>query len=112
MADMQQVLEKLVERTKENRVPWSKGHLSNSYHVTLGSLVLMIVGARKEIDGTIYLSVRDKSGESVGRAFYSPEEPEVNSELVVLLEGAQRIADDDPRLDELLDALDAVPPAS
>ena len=112
MADMKQVLRKLVERTKQNRVPWSKGNLSDTYNVSVGSLTVLIMGGRRGISGTIYLSVNDHTGESVDRVFYNPEEPELNPELVALLEGARRIADDDPRLDELLDALDAVPPVS
>ncbi len=112
MADMSQVLEKLVERTKQDRVPWSKGNLSDTYHVSVGNLTVMIMGGRRGLGGAIYLTVNDNMGESVGRVFYSPEEPELNSELVALLQGAKRIADDDPRLDELLDALDAVPPVS
>ena len=112
MADMKQVLEKLAERTDENRVPWRKGDLSDTFEVSLGNLTIIILGHNKGIDGTIFLHVRDNRNETVGRAFYNPQEPGVNSELVSLLEGAQRIAADDPRLDRLLEALDAAPPVS
>lgn len=112
MADMNQVLKKLVERTRQDRVPWRKGSLSDTYSASVGSLTVIIMVERGGPGGTIYLSVRDKKGEPVGGVFYNPEQPASNSELVALLEGAKRIADDDPRLDELIDALDAVPPVS
>jgi hypothetical protein len=112
MADMKQVLEKLAERTEESRVPWRKGDLSDTFEVSLGDLTVIILGSNKGLDGTIFLHVRDKRNETVGRAYYNPQEPEINSELVSLFERAQRIATDDPRLDDLLKALDAAPPVS
>ena len=112
MADMTQVLARLEERTSQNRVPWRKGNTSDTYEAELGTLKLFVLGPRRGNESTIYLIIRDEKGNSIGDALYLPSDPSLNSNLVSILAGARKIASDDPRLDEVLDALDTVPPVS
>ena len=110
MADMGQVLSKLVERTRQNRIPWSKGSTSDEYRASVGNLTFAILGPRKGTEGSVYLEIKNHKEEIVGNAIYVPHIPGVNYELVSIFDAARDIASDDPRLDEVLDALDAVPP--
>ena len=114
MAEMSQVLTKLAERTSQNRVLWREGEVSDTFSAVLGKMSLQLMGPRKGADGIILLRIQGRREgrreETIGSAIYDPEEPNVNSELVSILEEARRIASDDPRLDEVLEALDAAPP--
>lgn len=117
MAEMKQVLSKLAERTEQNRIPWRKGEMSGTYEVTLGNLTLQIMGPGNGMEGandTLFLYIKTKGhrGAPIGSAMYLSKEPDVNSELISVWENATRIAADDPRLDEVLEALDEVPPGA
>ena len=117
MADMNQVLAKLVERTAEKRVPWKRSSQSGMVRASVGNLIVYITGNAGEgnsvgLGQTLVLSVMDSRGEAIGTVVHIPNSPRVNLELMSLYEQAKAIAADDPRLDELLDALDAVPPVS
>ena len=112
MADMKEVLTKLAERTKESRVAWQKTSQSDVLRATVGSLSIYIVGDNRGSGSTVLLNVVDSRGETISTALHDPSNPHVNSELIPLYEDAMKVASDDPRLDELLNALDAVPPAS
>ena len=57
----------------------------------------------------VYLHIAGNRGETIGGAFFTPEEPDENAELVSILNEARKLASDDPRLDQLLEALDAAP---
>ncbi len=112
MADMNQVLQKLVERTKEKRVAWRNSSQSGAFRASIGHLTIYIIGYQTTMGEAIYLSVMDRNGQTVGSEFYESSKPRPNSDLVSLYEEAKRIATDDPRLDELLEALDAAPTIS
>lgn len=112
MAEMKQVLSKLAERTIENRVPWRNSELSGSFQASFGNLTVFVIGSRNGATKNVLLSVQDKRGETIGRMSYSSTYPDENSELESLYDLAQRVASDDPRLDVLIDALDATPPVS
>ena len=112
MADMKQVLGKLVQRTKEKRVAWRKSSQSGVFRASVGHLTIHIM--RYQIIGgeAVYISVMDGNGQSISSEFYESGNPRGNEELLSLYEEAKRIATDDPRLDELLEALDAAPTVS
>ena len=109
MADMNQVLAKLSERTVEHRVPWGRSELSGTFQASFGDLTVYITGNRNGADRSVHLSVQDKRGTTIGSVFYSPKHPDENRDLLYLYKQATEIASDDPRLDELIDALDAAP---
>lgn len=110
MADMKQVLSKLSERTIEHRVPWGKSEFSGTFQASFGNLTVFVTGSRNGADRSVHLSVQDKRGSTIGSVFYSSRYPDENRDLLYLYEQATKIASDDPRLDELIDALDAEPP--
>ena len=113
MAEMKEVISKLAERTEQKRVPWRKDDLtSDTFKASFGKMTLTILGGGTREPGKIYLHIAGNRGETIGGAFFVPEEPELNSELVPILEEARKISSDDPRLDELLAALDAAPPVA
>ena len=117
MADMNQVLAKLVERTAENRVPWERSSQPGMFRASVGNLIVYITGNTGEGNSVgllqhLVLSVMDSRGGAIGSVVHSPNSNRVNAELISLYEQAKAVAADDPRLDELIDALDAVPPAT
>ena len=113
MADMKQVISKLNERTEEKRIPWRQTFLPDSFQVSLGNQLITITRNRRGTTSTISLSISGNLGETIGNAVYDSADPGSNQELFSLFEAAKRyVTAPDARLDELMDALDAVPPVS
>jgi hypothetical protein len=112
MADMNQVLAKLVERTAEKRVSWRRASEPGMLRAPIGDSIVYITVSNAGQTQVIALSVMDSRGETIGSVVHFPDSPNTNQELLSLYEDAKRIAADDPRLDELLEALDAAPPVS
>ena len=75
-------------------------------------MTVLIVGNRNGQERDVHLSVKDKRGDTVGSILYNANRPNENPKLAALYGLAERTASDDPRLDELLEALDADPPVS
>ena len=110
MADMNQVLSKLALRSAQGRVPWNNSELSDTFQASFETLTVFIAGSRNGTTRFVHLSVQDKRGETIGRMSYTSSYPDENPELASLYEDAKRIASEDPRLDELINALDAAAP--
>lgn len=112
MADMKQVVAKLVERTAEGRVPWERASQPGMIRATVGDLLVYIT-ASDDADGRrIFLNVMDSKGESIGSVIYLPDRSDDNQELISLYDNVTKFLTDDPRLDHLLEALDAAPRVS
>ena len=79
------------------------------FRASVGHLTIHLIGYQTLTGEAVYLSVMDGNGQKVGSEFYDSGSPRTNKELLSLYEEAKRIATDDPRLDELLEALDAAP---
>lgn len=112
MADMNQVLAKLVERTAENRVPWSKSFQPGMMRADFGNLSVHIAEGGEESERYVILTVIDRRGEIVGTLSHIPNSPNFNPSLITLFDDVTGIVAEDPRLDDLIEALDAVPPIS
>lgn len=113
MADVRQIISKLVERTKENRVPWGPTFFGQTYHASVGNQLITITQGRNRSNSTVTLSITDSLGRELVKASYDSAHPEVHRELPDLFEGARRtVIGVDRQLDELLEALDEAPPVS
>lgn len=113
MADVRQIISKLVERTKENRVPWGPTFFGQTYHAAVGNQLITITSDRDKSSSTVTLSITDSLGRELVKASYDSAHPEVHKELTDLYEGArQTVVGLNEQLDELLEALDSAPPAS
>ncbi len=112
MADMNQVLLKLAWRTSQGRVPWKNSELSGTFQASFETLTVFIAGSRNGSTKFVHLSVQDKLGETIGSMSYNSSYQDENAELASLYEDAKRIASEDPRLDEIISALDATAPTS
>ena len=110
MADMNQVVAKLLERTEEKRVPWQKSSQPGMIRATVGDLSVYITSREDDTGQLILLNVLDRIGETVGEVTYTSHQPSANQELISLYENATTFLVDDPRLDDFLEALDAAPP--
>ena len=110
MAEIKQVISKLAERTEESRVPWRRDDLtSDTYKASFGKMTITVMGGGAREPEKVYLHIAGNRGETIAGAFFTPEEPEENSELVSILNEARKLASDDPRLDQLLEALEVAP---
>ena len=112
MADMKQVIRKLVQSTEEGRVAWRNSSEPGVFRASVGHSTIFITEYSVLTAWNIYLSILDRNGQKIGSAVYDSGRASVNSELVSLYEKVQSIATDDPRLDELLEALDTEPTVS
>ena len=112
MAEMKQVLRKLIQSTEEGRVAWRDSSEPGVFLASVGHSTIFVAEYSNLSASNIYLSILDGKGQKIGSALYESGKPSVNSDLVSLYERVQGIATDDPRLDELLEALDAAPPVA
>ena len=104
MVEMGDIVEKLAERTEQDRVPWKPTADEQAFAASLGNLSVLI---SPDYRGRIKLSVLDEKGMEIDYA----DRPQ--SALMDLHSSARRRAlGTDRRLAELWDALDANSPIS
>ena len=102
MVDMKDIVEKLAERTEQDKVPWKPTADEQTFAASIGKLSVLISSG---FTGRIELSVLDEQGMEIDSAF-RPQ-----SALMDLHSSAKRKAlGTDQKLAELLDALDATSP--
>ena len=117
MAEISQILERLVTRSEDRDLNWRTTAKPDYYLTTLGEVSVVVGMINRGIDATQYeLEILDRRGRSVetlttGSVFYSEGNliPRQASNLKRLFESARRSAlDVDTTLDELARQLDAI----
>ena len=112
--EMLEVVNKLVERTQQVRVPWKTAASRTSFLAVFGNLSVLISGHTTGMRNEIKLSVLDENGDEIERAEsggFSSDHQSVQLELLYQL-AKRRVLGTDQRLEELMTRLDAAPPVS
>ena len=111
MANISDVIEKLLEKTEQNRINWKPTAAANTFAATIGSLGVSISVPRQTLaDSLVRLQVFNESGRIVQECIAdSIDQPHDHGKLMKIHSKASQIASgNDPRLDELLSELNKV----
>jgi hypothetical protein len=104
MADVTEILTKLLERTNQDRVWWQTTADEDMFVATFGNISVSIT---KDPEGNTYLQILNKSGMEIERLTSWGESKDLRPELVELHRKAKRIAlGTDSQLNELLRVLE------
>lgn len=112
MADMAAVVDKLVERTQQNRVPWKRSAGKSTFVVSFGNLSVLISARTSGLNSEIKLSVLDEIGDEIDYAEsdgFSSDRQSTQIQVLYMLAKRKALGSDE-RLGELIARLDAAPP--
>ena len=117
MADMKDVVERLIERTEEQRVPWKATNDEDVFAATIGDMSVMVSSQMVHRSRTEPMSLRIAVLDERWNEIASFEASRFSSrdfqKLYSLWQFAKTSATGaHPRLDEFLEALDAAPAVS
>lgn len=118
MADMKEVIERLAERTDEQRVPWKATNDDGIFAATIGDMSVMVSSERLsrrpgEPPYTLKITVLDEKWDEISSFEASMASASEYQRLYSLWQAAKASATGaHPRLDEFLEALDAAPPVA
>lgn len=121
MADMRDVIERLTERTEEQRVPWKATNDEDAFAATIGDMSVMISSQmvrRPRPDPrsepmSLRIAVLDERWNEIAAFEAGRVSSRDFQKLYSLWQSAKMSATGaHPRLDEFLEALDAAPPVS
>ena len=108
MADMQQIADKLMDRTADGTVVWKALGSGGSFAAVIGNLSVIVASERTNIitESAIKLSVLDEKGTEIDSIQHGGGNLNVNPSLIALHQAARRsaLAVDD-KLEELLASL-------
>lgn len=114
MAEMNDIVVKLLQGTQQNRVPWKTSASEHTFIAAFGNLSVLISSESIGILTTAKLSVLDEVGNEIDHAEHSiAGRGEVNKDeqLWVLYQAAKRCAmGTDRKLEELMSRIDTAPP--
>ena len=111
MADIIEIVDKLVERTDQNKINWRPTVTANTFIAAIGNLGVSISLPRQTIaDSLVQFRVFNESGQTIQELSADHiNNPHAHGKLMRIHSKAQQIASgNDPRLDELLAELDRV----
>ncbi len=108
MAGMNEIAVKLMERTRERRIPWKTSVNPNFFSAVIGNLSVMISSQADTANRTlIKLAIFDEKGTELEFLQYRGGFDDENELLVRLFQAAKRSAQGvDERLNELLTTLE------
>ena len=111
MVEMRDVVDKLVERTAQNRVPWKSSASKGTFVAAFGNLSVLISARTSGLNSEIKLSVLDEVGDEIDYAesdgFSSDRQSTQIQGLYILAK--RKALGSDRRLGELIARLDAAP---
>lgn len=116
MADMKEVIERLIKRTEERRVPWKITGDENIFAATVGNMAVMVSSNRiprrpDESPFSLKIVVLDEVWKEISALEVSRMTSLEYQQLYFLWQAAKAKATGaDTRLDEFLEVLDAAPP--
>ena len=117
MADLNQILKSLVDRSRDQKITWRTTASPETYMTTIGEVSVAVSIASRQSGNTLYeLEIIDSRGVSVenlrsspSKIFSSPAGQQRDEMLRRLFESARRSAlDIDSTLDELARQLDQI----
>ena len=115
MADMKEVIERLIERTEERRVPWKVTDDDSLFAATIGDMSVMVSSERYprrpgESPFSLKIAVLDEGWREISSFEVSRVTSREYQRLYALWQAAKASATGaNTRLDEFLEALDAAP---
>ena len=118
MAEMRDIIDKLIEGTQQNRVPWKTAASDRTFIAAFGNLSVLISSESIGIHTITKLSVLDEMGNEIDHATHdtskhNSRDPRDSYGLWLLYQAAKRCAAGaDRKLDELISRIDAAPPIS
>ena len=111
MAKIEDVVDRLVEQTENNRVSWLPGIRANTFIASIGNMGVSISSLREtHIVSSLALRITNQNGETI-QVLYADnvDRPHMHIKLLKIYAKAREIASgNDPRLDELLSELGRV----
>ena len=111
MAKIEDVVDRLVEQTDNNRVNWLPGVRSNTVIAAIGNMGVSISSpSEADLGSAMALRITDQNGEII-QVLYADrvDRPHVHVKLERIYSKAREIVSgNDPRLDELLEELERV----
>ena len=114
MAEMREVVDKLVERTGQGRVPWKSSASKSTFVAAFGNLSVLISARTTGLNSEIKLSVLDEIGDEIDYVEFDgfSSDPQ-STQIQLLYQLAKRKAlGSDQRLGELMTRLGDVPTVS
>ena len=117
MAEMIDIIKRLIDLTSENRAPWKPTANSSTFAVTYGDLSLLISSRMLKGTRTVRLSVLDGQGNEIDYAVLRPNRPGAGAsrykDLPRLFDAAKKSAlGVEEKLNDLLDRMNESVPAS
>ena len=111
MADINDIVDKLLEKTDQNKINWRPTVTANTFIAAIGNVGVSISLPRQTVaESLVLFRVFSERGQAIQElSVDKTDNPYAHSKLMKLHSKAQQIASgNDPRLDELLAELDRV----
>ena len=109
MAAISDILAKLIDRTKQDKVQWQPTASEQTFVAVIGNNSVMISSPRGLLVPDVILRILDKNGRELGRLDSTSEGGNRTAELRQLYETARSVALSAPNvLEELLEELERI----
>jgi hypothetical protein len=111
MADINSIVDKVLERSEQDRINWRPTVTANTFVASIGNLGVSISIPRSTVvDSIARFRVIDDRGQTIqDLSVDNIDNPHIHTKLMKIHSKARQIAsNNDPRLEELLEELDRV----